>query len=242
MKSVKNKCLIIIGILFFYFLLFSCAKYTAQPEKTDSNSPRIQFEREIYDFGIAGQEREISHDFVFKNVGDSPLQIENPRTSCGCTSAILSGDTAAPGESGIIHASFKTQKYEGKQKKVISVESNDPENPKIELVIQGLIKKDIAIDPQGLYFGDVPKGKIISKKVKVFDLSKEELQLKRIQGNEKYFDIKSDKFKGENNRGFELEITLKPEIPVGPFSEVITLHTNMEKRPRIDVPVYGVRK
>ncbi len=110
MKSVKNKCLIFMGILFFYFLIFSCAKYTAQPEKTDSNSPRIQFEREIYDFGIAGQEREISHDFVFKNVGNSPLQIKGLRTSCGCVAALSSGETIQRGEAGMIHATFKTQK------------------------------------------------------------------------------------------------------------------------------------
>lgn len=239
MKSVKSKRLIIMGILFFFFLIFSCAKYTAQPEKTDSNSPRIQFEREIYNFGIAGQEREITHDFVFKNVGSSPLQIESLKTSCGCMAVLSSGDTIAPGETGIIHATFKTQRYEGKQKKFIYVESNDPEKPKIELVMQGFIKTDIAIDPQGLHFGNVSKGKTISKKVRVFDLNKGELQLKRIQFNENYFNIKADRFKGENNRGFELEITLKPEISGGSFSEVITLHTNLEKRPRIDIPIWG---
>jgi hypothetical protein len=107
------------------------------------------------------------------------------------------------------------------------------------LVIQGLIKADIAVDPQGLLFGDVDKGRTISKKVRAFDLAKDELQLKKIQFNENYFVVKIDKFRGLNNRGFELEVTLRPNIPVGSFSEIITLHTNLLKRPRLDIPVLG---
>jgi len=199
----------------------------------------MEFETEIYDFGIAGQEREITHDFVFKNVGNSPLEIKGLRTSCGCMAALSSGETILPGEAGMIHATFKTQKYEGKQKKLIYVESNDPANPKFELVMQGSIKSDIAIEPQVLQFGDVPRGKTVSKKVKVFDLGKEELLLQRIQFNESHLNIEVDKFRDQNNKGFEIEVTLRPDIPAGSFNEVITLHTNIIKRPRIDIPVLG---
>lgn len=237
MKSVKNKCLVILGIPICLFFLSNCATYTTSSGKTGSSSPHIVFESDIYDFGIAGQEREISHDFVFKNVGYSHLEIKGLRTSCGCVAALSSGETIQPGEAGMIHAAFKTQKYEGKQKKLIYVESNDPENPKIELVMQGSIKSDIAIEPQALQFGNVPKGKTVSKKVKVFDLGKEELQLKRIQFNENHLNIKVDKFEEQNNRGFEIEVMLRPDIPVGLLNEVITLHTNLVKKPRIDVPV-----
>jgi hypothetical protein len=234
---VKSKSSVI-GILICFLSGFYCIACTTISER-NSNSPRLQFEETIYDFGVAGQESEVTHNFVFKNVGNSPLKIEGLRTSCGCTAALLSEDTIAPGKTGIIHATFKTQKYEGKQKKFIYVESNDLEKPEIELVMQGSIKSDIAIDPQGLHFGNVSKGKTISKKVKVFDLGKGELQIERIRFNENFFGVKADKFKDQNNRGFELDITLRQDAPTGSFNEVITLHTNLERRPRIDIPVWG---
>lgn len=221
-------------------MLCGCGSMPTRTDESDrASNGSMVFESEVYDFGIAGQQEEIKHDFVFKNTGDGLLQIKNLRPSCGCVAALLSGENIPSGETGIIQVTFKTNKYEGKQKKFIYVETNDPKEPKIELVVQGNIKSDIAVDPQGIHFGDVIKGETVSKKVKVFDMSNEGLQLKRIQINEKLFAIKTETFKGEHNRGFELEITLKPDIPAGPLKETITLHTNLKRRPRIDIPVLG---
>ena len=46
-------------------------------------------------------------------------------------------------------------------------------------------------------------------------------------------------FRDENSRGYEIEISLTGDVPVGAFMDVITLHTNLRKRPRIDVPVWA---
>ena len=49
----------------------------------------VEFAKTVYDFGTvaegSGSGGIISTTFSFKNLGSSPIFIENARTSCGCT-------------------------------------------------------------------------------------------------------------------------------------------------------------
>ena len=222
-------------VLFPLFLfLSSCASLTPLPPQ-----PHMAFEELNYDFGIAGPGDRITHIFKFTNAGSEPLQITRVSTSCGCTAALLSKKEIFPGGSEEIRATFKTKRFEGIQETTITVYSNDPDDSNIDLTIIGAIKRDVAVVPQGINFGDVQKGETVTSKVKLLQLSQNKLVLHRIEVNEKYLNATTSRFRDENSRGFNIDITLEPEAPVGALNEVITLHTNLKRRPRIDVPVWA---
>lgn len=221
-------------------ILMSCASITSVSKPLDvTPKPHLAFEEPVYDFGIAGPGQKITHTFKFTNLGSAPLQVIKVGTSCGCTAALLSGGDIQPGSSGEIRATFGTRRYEGKQETTITVHSNDPHEPEIDLTIKGTIKRNVAVVPQGVNFGDVEKGKAITGRVRVLQLSQNNLVVHRIEANDQYLTVNTSRFREENSRGINIEITLKPEVPVGAFSEVITLHTNLKRRPRIDVPVWA---
>ena len=222
-------------VLFPLFLfLSSCASLTPLPPQ-----PHMAFNELVYDFGIAGPGDRITHIFKFTNVGSEPLQITRVSTSCGCTAALLSKKEIFPGGSGEIRATFETKRFEGDQETAITVHSNDPDDPEIDLTIIGAIKRDVAVVPQGINFGDVEKGETVTGSVKLLQLSQNKLVLHRIEVNEKYLNATTSRFREENSRGINIDISLKSESPVGALSEVITLHTNLKGRPRIDVPVWA---
>ena len=66
-------------------------------------TPKIQFERTVYDFGSTSRVATVSGVFKFKNAGDGLLKIEPPKPTCGCTFAELKPDTLAPGPVGEAH-------------------------------------------------------------------------------------------------------------------------------------------
>ena len=224
----------VIVLLPFFLFLSSCASLTPVPPQ-----PHMAFEEPNYDFGIAGPGDSITHTFKFTNAGSEPLQITRVSTSCGCTAALLSKKEIFPGGGGEIRATFKTKRFEGVQETTITVHSNDPDDPEIDLTIIGAIKRDVAVVPQGINFGDVEKGKTATGRVKLLQLSQNKLILHRIEVNEKYLNATTSRFREENSRGLNIDITLKSEAPVGALNEVITLHTNLKRRPRIDVPVWA---
>ena len=224
----------VIVLLPLFLFLSSCASLRPVPPQ-----PHMAFDELVYDFGIAGPGDKIAHTFKFTNVGSEPLQITRISTSCGCTAALLTEKEIPPGSSGEIRTVFETKRFEGVQETTITVYSNDPDDPEIDLAIIGAIKRDVAVVPQGINFGDVEKGETVTGSVKLLQLSQNKLVLHRIEVNEKYLNATTSRFREENSRGINIDITLKSEAQVGALNEVITLHTNLKRRPRIDVPVWA---
>lgn len=63
--------------------------------------------------------------FVFTNAGERPITIESVSTSCGCTTASLDKKTYESGESGQITAIFVFGDRVGKQRKRVTVRTNE---------------------------------------------------------------------------------------------------------------------
>ena len=92
---------------------------------------------------------------------------------------------------------METYRYEGRQEATFTIHSNDPEEPQIELTMQGIIKRNVAVVPQGVNFGDVEQGKLATRRVRVLQLSEEPLVVKRIEADESYLMVAASRFKDE---------------------------------------------
>ena len=226
----------VLQLSLLFFVSCACLKSIVKEQPA---APHMIWEERIYDFGIAGPEEEITHTFIFTNAGSLPLKIHKVTTDCGCTAALSSEKKIPPGGFGEIRAVFETRRYEGEQEKHITVHSNDPDEPEIELTIKGTIKRDVAVLPQGINFGDVDKRKTASGRVRILQLSKKSLTLEKVEANERYFAVTTSRFREENNKGFNIDVSLTQDVPVGRLNEVITLHTNLKRRPRIDIPIWA---
>ena len=231
--------LTVISLFLPLFLSAFVSMTSGAGQRDVTPKPHLFFEEPVYDLGIAGPSQKITHTFKFTNLGSAPLHITRVGAGCGCMAALLSESEVPPGSSGEIQATFKTRRYEGRQETTITVHSNDPDNPEIDLMIQGMIKRNVAVVPQGINFGDVEKGKTVTRRVRLLQLSQNNLVVHKIEANEEYLTVSMSRFREENSRGINIDIALKRDVRVGRFSEVITLHTNLKRRPRIDVPVWA---
>jgi len=98
--------------------------------------PRIQFDQTTYDFGKTSEVSSVSGVFKFKNIGDGILKMEAPKPSCGCTVAGVKPDSLPPGTRGEIPFTLNLGFYRGTLEKHISVRSNDPQTPVVNLTIK----------------------------------------------------------------------------------------------------------
>jgi hypothetical protein len=204
-----------------------------------AKAPKIIFEHTLYDFGYAGPGQKVKYNFRFTNNGDAKLIIEKVTACCGCSAELVPGKDIMPGEGGEIRTNCTMPRHEAVHKKTFTVLSNDPAADKIELAVTGRVKRGFAVVPQSINLGKVKKGQTISGFVRILQLSDDNLMLKKVDANDKLFIVKTHRFEGENHRGHHIDIILKPNLPAGLFKEVITLHTSMKQRPRIDVPVWA---
>jgi hypothetical protein len=98
--------------------------------------PKITFQDDKHDFGKVPQGPQLQFNFKFTNSGAETLVIDHVQTSCGCTGATTGEKKEySKNENGELTVTFNTQGREGHQEKVITVFSNDPEEPQKMLTI-----------------------------------------------------------------------------------------------------------
>jgi hypothetical protein len=110
----------------------------AQLEK-NTNSPKIEFETDVVDYGTIDQNANGEREFKFTNNGKEPLIITNCKGSCGCTVPSWPREPIAPGESGVIKVKYATNRV-GPINKSITVNSNAATPVKVLRII-GTVKK-----------------------------------------------------------------------------------------------------
>jgi hypothetical protein len=112
--------------------------------------PRIFCKETTFDFGSKDSSEIVDHTFVLKNTGNSDLVITAVRPACGCTAAELTQSTIPPGESAKLSAKLTLAGRSGEVQKPILIESNDPANPALQLVMQGTVVNEFTVTPSVL--------------------------------------------------------------------------------------------
>lgn len=89
-------------------------------------NPQITVENTQHDFGSVTEGDVVTHIFVIKNTGKTPLEIKDIRTSCGCTVAQIGKKTINPTESTELSINFDSKNTQGRLSRTITLVTNDP--------------------------------------------------------------------------------------------------------------------
>ena len=112
------KKLLILSILFIGAIAMNV---NAQAEV--QNGAKIEFTKEVHDYGKIKYNGDPYCTFEFKNTGDQPLIISNSKGSCGCTVPTWPKEPIAPGATGSIKVKYDT-KRPGPINKSVTITSN----------------------------------------------------------------------------------------------------------------------
>ena len=156
-----------LGLLFIFFITVSSAMA----------APQMLVEQLNYDFGEVLQGGKVEYTFRFSNAGDEILEIGNVRSSCGCTAALLSARRIAPGDMGELQATFDSTRFRGAVNKVISLESNDPQQSQVRFSLYGNVKAELLLEPERVSWGAVKRGQHLESKVIIRNLSSKPIHL-----------------------------------------------------------------
>jgi hypothetical protein len=94
----------------------------------------------MFNGGVSEPGSRLTHEFVLENVGGDPLSIKTVVPGCGCT--VASYDSfIAPGRTGKVTVTMDVYREWAGQEylKVVTVLSNDPENPRMRLALKGRV-------------------------------------------------------------------------------------------------------
>ena len=107
-----------------------------------SSGPSIYFPEDSWDFGEITPDELPTHIFKFKNIGDEVLIIKGTKVSCeSCIDPLISTKELNPGEEGELKITVNSLDMIGRFTKRTYVESNDPVNPRLVIIVSGFIKE-----------------------------------------------------------------------------------------------------
>jgi hypothetical protein len=115
----------------------------------------VQFEKEVYDFGIVEEGVNVNHTYVFKNTGTEPVTIRYVQPSCVCTRVLEWDHMVAPGKKGKISITLDTPRYNGEIFKIIDVKTDIPEQQSIRLTLKGKVIIPVELVPLNAWLGEV---------------------------------------------------------------------------------------
>ena len=103
-------------------MMFLCGMTAAFAQKL----AEIKFEKLTHDFGTFSEKNPVvTYTFIYTNVGEQPLVINQAVASCGCTVPEYTKTPVKPGEQGKLKVTYNgTGKFPGHFKKSITVRTN----------------------------------------------------------------------------------------------------------------------
>ena len=102
------------------------AIFTSQVSAQIENGAKIEFNKEVHDYGNIKNGANGTCTFEFTNTGNAPLIISKAQGSCGCTVPEVTKEALKPGESAPINVKFDSNGKSGEVTKTVNVRCNTP--------------------------------------------------------------------------------------------------------------------
>jgi len=203
--------------------------------------PSDLFAEKVKDFGTAPRGPVLVHYFRFTNTTKDTLTLGQPRVSCGCTSASVSTNSVAPGDSAAVIAYMDTRRfqYANVTKAVtIYVPFLGPTREEVNLKVQAICRDDLMMSPDTIAFGNVSKGKGAKASTKVTFTSDANWEIKKSESDGGYVNVEHKlESRTGNTVTYEILATLDKDCPVGNWTADITLSTSNSAVAKLRVPV-----
>jgi len=120
-------------------------------------APALTADRAAIDFGAYSANLAKQHAFVLKNTGDQVLKIIQIRKTCGCSEAKIDRTELPPGATASLGVTIKAGSIAGPYSKNLFVESNDPKQRFLMLLLNGNAVPLVTVKPQDkIYVGTMP--------------------------------------------------------------------------------------
>lgn len=200
----------------------------------------------VKDIGFVPKGEMASHEFQIRNDGGAPLELREVRAACGCTVAEYDR-VIAPGQTGKVRVTVDTATFNGPIAKGVTVVTNDPATPTMELTIRAKVEPFVKVKPGYARFitvqGEAKEGTIVQT---LWTPDKSPLAIVKIDNPYPFLEVKFWEAKPEerlkdiaDHQQWKVEMHLRNDAPVGPLVDPVKVYTDHPKQKLVQIPVSG---
>jgi hypothetical protein len=194
-----------------------------------------------HDFGTVAKNAQTEFRFDFTNLYRDDVHIASVRTSCGCTTPIVTNKTVKSLDHGEVIAHFNTDKFIGQRGATLTVVIDRPLQAEVQLRVDGNIRNDVQVRPGVVNFGSVTQGTPLEQTV-VVDYTGSgtgNWQVTGVRSDSPYLETKVLQPTTNSRRTFSVFVRLKDDAPPGYLQDQVTVLTNDPSTPEVPVQIAG---
>jgi hypothetical protein len=186
----------------------------------------------------------LKHRVVIENVGGDTLNIANVRPSCGCTTAPLSRNLLAPGDTASIDVSIDMKGRTGPQHKTITITSNDSARPSLAVTLMADMSPDMVVEPN--FFPPAANNNLINREYETAVLVKNTgskpltIQPPTLVNNNDELKVRFDLTQAKEIAPGSSERLVAHVTPLksGAIQNNVVLKTSSSNMPEVQLPLY----
>ncbi len=198
----------------------------------------------IKDFETVAKGEVINHDFEIRNEGSAVLEVKDVKPACGCTVAEYDRKIG-PGKTGRIKVQVKTDNFSGPIAKSIAVFTNDPDNPKVQLVVKADVKPYVAILPGYARYNYVQGEPVGAIEQTLWAVDGEDLEILSVKPPYDHLKVsyreatEDERHEQGQGKQWHVSVLLDPQSPVGALRDYVEIRLNHAKQKVVKIPVSG---
>ena len=152
---------------------------------------------------------------------------------------MLSAKQIAPGQTGEIEVSVKTEGIAAVNKSV-TVTTNDPRQQKIVLTLTAVVEPEFQPSERAVYFGNVPSGQGVTKEVTVRIPADKSVSLTSVSSTDQYVSARLEAVPNSNGKQYTITLIQRPDTKEGYHFGMIILKTTSSLTPELRISVRGI--
>lgn len=198
------------------------------------------FEVTSHDFRAVARGSKCEYHFEFKNIYKEDVHVASVRSSCGCTTPSVTKSTLETRDTSAIVATFNTTSFSGSKTATITVVFDRPYYAEVRLQVTGYIRTDVVVEPAEIAFGEVPEGESKEVTVSVTRRGRPDWRIEDVRSECTDLAVRLGKPQIVNDSvQYPLVVRMKESMPVGELRDRLTLVTNEESAPTIELSASG---
>jgi len=200
----------------------------------------------VHDFGTVPKGTLLAHKLKITNIYDVPLQVIDVRKSCSCLEAYPPAEVLRPFETAELTLTMNSDKFTGANAQTFFITFGPQYVSTAVIQVKAVSRADVTVTPGVVNFGVVGLGTKPAQAVGVKYAGRQrDWKITGVVPPHGPVDVQvADGTRGIVNFGgaaeYRVTVTLRPDAPPGPVSEVVTLKTNDPSAPVLQVNVTGV--
>ncbi len=152
---------------------------------------------------------------------------------------MLSAKQIAPGQSGEIEISIKTE-GQTELHKTVAVSSNDARQPQIQLMVTATVEPEFLLSEKSIYFGSVPRGKEATRELEITLPPGKQVKLLSAESSDVAISVKLEPLANSNGKKYKLTVVQKADAKDGYHFGTVFVKTTSSTTPQVNIPVRGM--